>query len=314
MMGLTFTHGELIAHYDFTDGILTNNEVGPAETLTLIQEGEAVVTISPDGAAVFPGVDARGAQTYLQVQRDLGSPSFTVSLWFKTETVDQGGFQGIFSNNIINAPDNFSWQLDVHLGVLRLISATSGFPGITNAGVDEPQIQAGVWHHVVVRKPSSNSAELWFGSEDTELQLLGQVPVNPGGLQWFRLGINRNSDSLYAMEMANVKIYDDAQVSLLELNQEGPQLRDPTGGNTLSLEIKPSVAQSGQFDFSWPSQAGKVYDLVSASDLSESPENWAVWEGAEGISATPPSNALREITGGEEGRRFFAVIERTIEP
>lgn len=215
-------HAALLAHYDFTDGDLTDNEVGPSETLELVNQGTNLITTTPEGAALFPGETDADAD-YLQVERGLGAPAFTVSLWFKTETVNQGGFQGLFSNNI-SSSSGFSWQIDVNNGSLRFVSATAGFAPITNAEAGEPQIEAGVWHHVVARKTGGSAADLWFGSEDAPLQSLGTGNLNPGGLQWFRLGVNRNSDSLYAMEMANVKIYDDVNVSLVDLNNEGPQL------------------------------------------------------------------------------------------
>ncbi|MDF1714193.1 MAG: hypothetical protein P1U90_18295 [Akkermansiaceae bacterium] len=211
----------LLALYDFTDGDLTDNEVGPAETLSLVTNGSNLITTTTEGAAVFPG-EAAGDRDYLEVERGAGAGAFTVSIWFKTDTINQGGFQGIFSNNIANVADNFSWQIDVNNGVLRFVSATTGFGSITNAEAGEPQIQTGVWNHVVARKTGGSAADFWLGTESTPLQSLGTANLNPGGLQWFRLGVNRNSDSLYAMEMANVKIYDDVDVSLTDLNNEAP--------------------------------------------------------------------------------------------
>lgn len=45
----------LLAHYDFTDGDLTDNEVGASETLTLVTNGATGLSITPMGAAMFPG-------------------------------------------------------------------------------------------------------------------------------------------------------------------------------------------------------------------------------------------------------------------
>lgn len=225
----------LLAHYDFTDGDLTDNELGAAETLTLTNQGDNLITISPAGSAIFPGESGDQAD-YLEVERGLGSPAFTVSLWFKTDTVDQGGFQGIFSNNVSSGA-SFSWQVDVSDGTLRYVSATGGFNTITNADPGEPQIETGVWHHLVARKVGGG-ADLWLGSEDRPLELLGTETLNPGGLQYFRLGVNRNSDNLYGMELANVKIYNDSEVSLADLNDEGPQLiPEPTTGLLALLSL-----------------------------------------------------------------------------
>ena len=210
-----------IAHYDFTDGDLTDNEVGGSYTLNKVVNGADSLFITPQGAASFPGLDG-GEKDYLETTGPGGAGSFTVSFWFKTDQVSQGNFQGLFSNNTVNSPNNFSWQVDVQSGTLRLVSATTGFTPITNAEGGEPQIQADVWQHVVVRKINDNG-ELFFGTEGS-LTSVGSTALNPGGLQFFRLGVNRNTDSLYRMEMANVKIYTDAQISLDALNSEGPQL------------------------------------------------------------------------------------------
>lgn len=235
------TQAVLLAHYDFTDGILTDNELGAAETLTLVTNGPSTITVTAEGAALFPGEGTAEAD-YLQVDRaGAGSPQFTVSMWFRTDTINQGGFQGLFSNNVVNAANNFSWQLDVNNGVLRLISAQTGFGELSNAGPGEPQIETGVWHQVVARKTAAGGGELWFGSEGTPLQLIGSTAVNPGGLQWFRLGVNRNSDNLYNMEMANVKIYNDANISLVDLNSEGPQLIPEPSTSLLGLLALPML-------------------------------------------------------------------------
>lgn len=54
-------------------------------------------------------------------------------------------------------------------------------------------------------------------SPDGAANLVGSNTVNPGGLQNFRLGVNRNTDSLFAMDMGNVKIYTDSTVSIDDL-------------------------------------------------------------------------------------------------
>lgn len=218
-----YSQGALTAHYDFADGDRYDNEVSAAFTLTETSNGTNVITTTPEGAVNFPG-ETGAERDFLATPGPGGAASFTVSIWFKTNTVNQGGFQGIFSNLTPNAPNNFSWQLDVNNGTLRIVAATTGFGSLTNAEDGEPGIQAGIWNHVIARKTSSGGAELWLGSENTAPELVGSGTINPGGLQNFRLGVNRNNDSLYAMEMANVKIYDDANVSLTDLNGEGPQL------------------------------------------------------------------------------------------
>ncbi|MCH7226822.1 hypothetical protein [Haloferula sp. A504] len=78
----------------------------------------------------------------------------------------------------------------------------------------------------------------------------------------------------------------------------------------LQLTIVASADTPGHYDFSWNSQAGRVYDLVSATDLSTPPETWPVWGNQGDIEATPDTNSLTGIPGGGDSRRFFAVVEK----
>lgn len=52
-----------------------------------------------------------------------------------------------------------------------------------------------------------------------------------------------------------------------------------SGPGALELTISPSVTTPGNYDFSWTGQEGKLYDLVSSTDLSTLPETWDVWDG-----------------------------------
>jgi hypothetical protein len=67
------------------------------------------------------------------------------------------------------------------------------------------------------------------------------------------------------------------------------------------------------FDFSWPSQTGKVYDLVTSTDLATPVASWTVYDDGSavhgGLAATPPTNTLMAVPGSGP-RRLFAVIEK----
>lgn len=90
-------------------------------------------------------------------------------------------------------------------------------------------------------------------------------------------------------------------------------LQGGEGGDFL-LTIAPNASTPGNYDFSWESQEGMLYDLVSATDLATAPDTWAVWDGRADLAATPPSNTLSGIPGGGDPRRFFAVIEKEAPP
>jgi hypothetical protein len=126
----------------------------------------------------------------------------------------------LFSNNR-SADKNYSWQIAVHDGDLRMDSrGTDSNPVLTNDTEDAPKIIPNTWHHVVARKTGAG-AELYLGKRGA-LRKIGSHSQNPGGLQQYRLGVNRYTNSLYQMEVANVQIHREADVDLEKLNTQGP--------------------------------------------------------------------------------------------
>lgn len=84
----------------------------------------------------------------------------------------------------------------------------------------------------------------------------------------------------------------------------------PPTAAPFTVSILPNATTPGNYDFTWTSQAGKVYDVVTSTDLATAVAGWAVWDGREGLPATPPNNVLADVPGGGGTRRFFAVVER----
>jgi hypothetical protein len=88
----------------------------------------------------------------------------------------------------------------------------------------------------------------------------------------------------------------------------------PPSSGPFTVSILPNATTPGNYDFTWTSQAGKEYDLVSNTELSTPINTWLVWEGHAGLPATPPNNVLADVPGGGDTRRFFAVVERDAPP
>lgn len=79
-----------------------------------------------------------------------------------------------------------------------------------------------------------------------------------------------------------------------------------------SSEVRLSVEGVGSnLRFTWNSQAGKVYDLLSSIDpeADGDPATWAIVANQEGILATPDSNVVTIARPGD-AVRFYAVQER----
>jgi len=100
-----------------------------------------------------------------------------------------------------------------------------------------------------------------------------------------------------ANDFVNRVIFDD-----VSLEVEGS---DPT-----PLTITANGENAGNYDFTWGSKLGRLYDLVSSTDLSTAPETWTVWEGQADILGTSGVIRLSDVPGGEDTRRFFALIEK----
>ncbi|NWK55064.1 PEP-CTERM sorting domain-containing protein [Verrucomicrobiaceae bacterium N1E253] len=223
----------LIAHYDFADGNLLDDEQGTYD-LTETTNGTANVGLDAEGFATFPGNDGTN-EAHLEAAGPGGASNFTVSLWVRTDDWTQGNYQGIFSNNTGGAGTDFSWQLDSSGGNIRVVS-NSSVSGVTYA---TSNLTADKWYNFIVRK-TGTATELWITEEGvgSAVKVAEDIDTTPGGLQQFRLGVNRGDDSFLRMDMANVKIYDDASISLDTLLAEGPQLNtipEPSSSALLSL-------------------------------------------------------------------------------
>jgi len=71
-----------------------------------------------------------------------------------------------------------------------------------------------------------------------------------------------------------------------------------------------SITQKGSsYEFSWPSQKGKVYDLLSSTNLTSSPASWAAYAPYSNIIPTVPANILTGVTPSGSAR-FFVVAEK----
>jgi hypothetical protein len=114
----------------------------------------------------------------------------------------------------------------------------------------------------------------------------------------------------------DVRIYDHVlSQAEMDLLATGP----PPPDDGPKLSIAPS-AGSG-YDLTWTSKVGKIYDLVSHTDLSIAPENWEVYDpdgpgGVDPYGAIPSDGDTTTLTDvpGSGARRFFAIVEMDAPP
>ena len=194
----------LIAEYTFDNADATDT-TGNYDLATV----GAGVTYT-GGYAVFDGSNAN----YLQNTTGPGALSaFTVSLWVRSSNISQGTYKGIFSNGPSGAG---SWQLDNHSGTYRVISTTPDVTGVTGTPIVDQ------WQHLVVQTDGTATRFYVDGAlantdADTALTNLNRI----------RLGINRNSDNAYAMDMDTVQVYNTVENVTTLYNYQRAQFITP---------------------------------------------------------------------------------------
>lgn len=229
-----YLQADLIAHYDFSDGDLLDNEIGGAdyhlEAMRSTERSMSRVGLnSLDGTAVFGGGTQLNA--WLETEGPGALQDFTVSFWFRTDQVNQGHrYSSLFASNrnpvwsqSINPAGKLDWGLYSNrdeAGALEIQVFES--MGLHSNHVFEPN----EWQHALIRKQGQGE------SARTELYLhaLGEAFLKPlavrdaydMGLEKIILGVNRSGAYGYRMEMANVKIFDDVAIDPAELFAEGP--------------------------------------------------------------------------------------------
>ena len=184
-----------IARWSFEDGT-ADDSIGSYD-LTAISGGP---TIS-GGIALFDGDE--GTPSYLETVGYGGAANWTVSILVQASgPFDQGNFQGILSNNNSSSASN-SWQIESHGGFYQFRTR--------NSGVHVIGAPTGGFDSIVVRKIGGSDGDIWFNG----IQVVSSIGTNPGGLQNFRVGTNRNSNNFYAFGVDSLRIFDSVEDPLL---------------------------------------------------------------------------------------------------
>jgi len=123
---------------------------------------------------------------------------------------------------------------------------------------------------------------------------------------FFILGSPTQGEDLGTGSIDEVGVFDEALSESDIMFHMTNGVAAGSSGSTFPLTITPNGAN---YDFTWDSQDGKVYDLVSATDLSTPPAGWAVYMGNEDIVGSAPSQTLENVPG-DGTERFFAVVEK----
>ena len=128
LLSASASHAALIAHYDFSDGKLLDDETGIYDLTQSTPKGDGI-TLNGDGFSA--NFDSSAGANYL-IQDNFNTAAgaaYTVSMWFRSSNMAQAGQTGMFST--IGASQ---WQLEI--GTTSKIGVRlSTNPGELNSGI-----------------------------------------------------------------------------------------------------------------------------------------------------------------------------------
>ena len=81
-----------------------------------------------------------------------------------------------------------------------------------------------------------------------------------------------------------------------------------------NLRITRNASTPGTYDFTWDSQDGKFYDLISSIDLAIPRNTWTVWDGYADLPASTGTTTTLTGVPSSNPRRYFAMKKVAIAP
>jgi len=219
-----------------------------------------------------------------------GGPNRYTGIYYLDNPPEAGGLVITFSNNQANGVG----------GALLAVSGTEpGFGAISSSATAATSLNTTDANSLVVASTAAND-----DASPNNINIAPQAPLTT----LFSLPVGS------AVGAAGYQLVDSASTIISSFS---------TGEITVAVEfisgipfdfrlgITPNPTTPGHYDFAWQSRAGKLYDLVSETDLSNPPAEWPVWLELADIEPTGTgANTLTEIPGGDDTRRFFTLIEK----
>ena len=120
-----------------------------------------------------------------------------------------------FSNNTASGA-SWSWQIESFGGVYQWRNQAGTFV------IGAPSA-LGEWDHIAIRKFGGSNGDIWLNGVLVTAALGG----NPGGLQNFRIGTNRNSNNFWEGDVEDVQVLDSVE-DPLALFLAGTPLPEPS--------------------------------------------------------------------------------------
>ncbi len=233
-----------------------------------------------------------------------------------------GNDQGGWNNDVLFGIGAENGSFGVPESSIGLIQ--QGSPGDTRDFVESPMTDS-EWHHVVVTASTTNSELILYvdgvevakevnfnngltmnGDKDGDPDTIGSPFISVGGARAVVDPGYRPFDGLI----------DEFAIYETVLGADAIQLH-----YTVGVSDPPSSITDIDYDsntdtvsLTWTSRANRLYDLLSATDLSTPPASWDVYEGQEDIAGS--DNGTTTLTGAliSGTPRFFVVSEKDFPP
>ncbi len=307
----SFSRADLISYWplDETTGEVAADRVGgndatwqnPGNNLTW-------VTGQIGGAADFAD-DGGDSYFLLDLPQLIGARAASFSLWINNRDQSSADYNGLFMSRNFNG-NNESWGLAIENdGTNYHFDSRVNRPGWDSAAGSLPADDE--WKHLVM---------VWDGNAGKHLQYINGVQTNSNAGTF--AGPIAGPDSIWHIGYDNCcgnirdfdGLIDDVAVwnaaltpeEVEEIYQNGLNGIGVAGDGPPKLRLTVETSGDDQLTFTWNSEAGRVYDLLSDTGLSSDPADWEVWDGNQNIEATPPENTL-VIARPADPRRFFVI-------
>lgn len=231
---------------------------------------------------------------------------------------------GLTGTGVTQANDGGIWFEGGELGLALIAREGDNAPGTPN-GVNFSHFSAPVLNgagqtaftgSLTGSVNSSNDRGIWATAPDGQLHLIARTgdlfnvsndPLTPDPRTIRSLSLTASS----AGQAARQTVFNDAgQLAFSAGFTDGSSgIFVATIAALFKITITPAIAPATGFDFTWYSHPGKVYDLVTSTDLVTPVSKWPVHAAYSDIPATGTTTTLTAVPV-DEPQRFFAVIEK----
>jgi hypothetical protein len=278
------------------DGILVTSGTGSA-SFVAGKFGQAVdLANSTDNQAVINVGDV--------AEFAFTGGSMTVSAWYTTESL-YTGWQAVVSQS-----EGGNWRLARNgTSGTNFKWAQSG-PQQIYAYLDR---QDGSWHHVAVTHDAAGDATMYIDGAPGG-SVAAWVLGNGNGLRMQIGGNSQAGGRGWDGNIDDVALWDRAlsaeDIAAIWNGGDGASIASLVGGAPSGFPL--TITRNGSFaDLTWESQTGKLYDVLSSTDVTLDLALWTLVE--EEIPATPPSNT-ETVSLSSETTEYFVVSEKDAPP